>query len=130
MIVALVRDDQRVLHPLMHAEPDHAGILPGTQDHAGALHREVRLQHPAAALVRAVLAPHGVEDRGLDTRGIPPQELEHAPRFTGREPQPLPLEQLRQGLLVLTGEWKNVRVIELLQRALPEHARRFGSRAV
>src|SRR5439155_17082736 len=96
------------------------------EDDARTLGGQMRLQDPPAALVRAVLAPHRVEDGRLRARGVPLEKREHPPRFGGGEPQAFPCEEPREGAVVRARERKNGGASGLLQRVPPKRVQIFG----
>ena len=76
MVVALVADDEAPrVAVLGRGEADDPRILPRAEHDVRRLRREELLEHAAAALVAAVLAPHRVEDRELHDGRIAPEKL-------------------------------------------------------
>ncbi len=100
VVVALVRHDEAPGLPVGLAQPDDPGVLAGSEDHVRGARGKVRAERLPAALVGAVLAPHRVEDVGLDDGGVAPQEGRDLPRLVERERDAGRGERAAEGLVV------------------------------
>ena len=97
MVVALVGEDDAVLLAVDLAEVDDARVLHRPDDHVVAGGRQVGLQVGPAALVGAVLAPHGVEEGHLGQGGIAAEQFGHLAGLARRQGQAVFLEVGSQG---------------------------------
>jgi hypothetical protein len=95
MIVAFVGHHEAIALALVLAELDDSRVLTGTEDYIAGLGGKILLEQTPAALVRAVLAPHDVEDRGLDFGGIAADEADEVTRFRECQSEPVAAEIFR-----------------------------------
>jgi len=102
MVVALVGEDDAVPLAVDLAEIDDPGVFHRTDHDVGPGGGQMFLQVRAAAFIRTVFAPHGVEQGHLGQGGVPAQQGGHFPGFAGRQGQAVFLEKGRQGRIVIT----------------------------
>ena len=101
MVVALVGHDDAPLAAVDGAEVHHAGVLHRPDHHVGGVVGQVLLEVGAAALVGAVLAPHGVEEGHLGECGRTAEEVGHLAGLAGSEGQTVFAQVLAEALVVV-----------------------------